>query len=45
MADQRAQLAALRASPWSELTLAQQKQATDLAFQLGETIPGITAVL
>lgn len=42
--DARARLATARQTPWSQLTLAQQKQATDDAFACGETVPAITAV-
>lgn len=37
------QLTILRQTPWSKLTLVEQQQATDLAFQLGLPVPQITA--
>jgi hypothetical protein len=39
-----ARLAELRARPWSALVKAEQLEATDLAFQLDQTVPAITAL-
>jgi hypothetical protein len=40
----QARLAELRAKDWSALSLLEQREATDLAFALGEPVPPVTAV-
>lgn len=40
----RVRLLQIRQKPWSELTLAEQKQATDDAFMCGEHVPPINAL-
>ena len=43
VADAAARLAVITATPWSSLTLAQQKQAVDDSFICGRPVPTITA--